>query len=192
MPRKTRSTAKSKTDKKAAKAPEAKPEVEAEDAAPVEPMGDDAVTAPAKPAPEPTPEPEPEAAPEPEPAPKSTVAGPDGGFGVPSDEPLAKKSEPRIRLKNLRNRRVDITLEHAVYCAEIGRCVCSKRDVVRARPIERKSKAMAHRIESILIAKSIILGPLGTSEPLHAAAKKCADVKAKLVNRPQKLQILPA
>ena len=170
---------KSKTAKKAAKPKDVKSEVKADP----------------KPEPDPTPAddkaPVVEAKPDP-PKRKSLVCGPDGGFGVPSDEPILKKGEPRCRVKNMRNKRVDITLEHDVYCNGLGRCVCSSRVVIRERRIERKSKAMAPRRETIRIPKSFILPPMGESEPLHAAVKECADVKSKLLNRPQKLMIVPA
>lgn len=150
-----------------------------------------------KPSAEPkTDEPKPGAKPDPEPKedpkPKPQVSGPNGEFGVPSDEPVLKRGEPGIRLKNLRNKAVGITLEHEVYCAAIGRCVCSARDVMRERRIERKSTAMAYRVETIRIPKSINLAPMGVSEPLHEAVKNCADVRPKLINRPQKLKVVPA
>jgi len=186
----TKSTKKTPAKKKPAANPEPEKKAEEPEAAPEPPAEDEPVP---DHEPEPAPEPEPKAEAEPEPAPApSTIAGPAGEFGIPSAEPVIKAPEPKIKIKNLRNRRVDITLEHAVYCAAIGRCVCSRREVIRERPLERKSRAMVHRKETILIPKSIILAPLGTSEPLHKAAEQCADVRSKVINRPQKLKILPA
>lgn len=127
-----------------------------------------------------------------EPVSEYMVSGPSGEFGVPSEEPVVKKDERRVRLVNLRNKTIVVSLEHDVYCAAIGRCVCSRRDVVRERRIERKSTAQAPRVERILIPQTINIGPKGSSGPLHEAVQRCADVRTKLINRPQKLRIVPA
>ena len=128
----------------------------------------------------------------PKPERKLKVTGPGGGFGVPSEEPLVKADERKVKLKNLQNRSVDITLEHEVYCKAIGRCVCAERDMVRFEQIERGSKEQAPRIRRKRLPKSLILAPLGESVPLNEAVKGCADVRSKLINRPQKLKVLPA
>jgi hypothetical protein len=127
----------------------------------------------------------------PTPPPDRKVSGPAGEFGVPSAAPVWKKGEPGCRIKNLRNKAVDVSLDHETYCAEVGRCVCAERDVAREKLIERGSKAQAISYERIKLAKAIRIPPMGISEPLHEAAKQCADVTTKVMSRPQKLKILP-
>lgn len=127
----------------------------------------------------------------PEPPEETKVVGPSGGFGVPSPEDLVANGEPAIRLKNLRNRPVDIMLDHDSYCAAIDRCVCAERDVLRWERYERKSAAQRLVKRRVKLARTVIIPPLGVSEPLHEAVTKCADVAPKLANRPQKLKIAP-
>jgi hypothetical protein len=122
---------------------------------------------------------------------KSKVVGPDGGFGVPSSEPLAKPEERRIRLVSLYRRPMDITLEHEVYCAALGRCVCSTRAVGRWKRVEKGSRAQALRETELRIPKSFTLRPGKKSEPLHEAAQRCTDVKIRLTRRPKHMKILP-
>lgn len=122
---------------------------------------------------------------------KSKVAGPDGGFGVPSAEPLAKPEERKVRLVSLYRRPMDITLEHEVYCAAIGRCVCSTRAVGRWQRVEKGSRDQALREVEIRIPKSFTLRFGEESEPLHEAAQRCTDVKNHLTCKPQHIKILP-
>jgi len=129
-----------------------------------------------------------EAAPE-EPAPKSV--GQPGTFAKPSSEPLVADGERRVVLVNLQNRSIDVTLEHAVYCQAVGRCVCGSRDVFRRVRKERKSREEIVRRVPMLVAKSITIAPRGTSEPLHEAVRKCADAIAKTRANPPKIQIKP-
>lgn len=188
-------TSKPKAKKPATKKPADKPPVEPEPKA-------------EEPAPPAEPEPKPEQAPKPKveapggpegdprvkgpnPPPDRKVAGPAGEFGVPSEEPVWKKGEPGVRFKNLRNKAVDINLDHAVYCAAAGRCVCAERDVPREVLVERGSKAQAIHYKRIKLARAVRIPPMGISEPLHKAAIMCPDVEPKLLNRPQKLKILP-
>lgn len=178
-----------------------------------EPAPEDTPEAPPPPpAPEPEPKSKPEQAPEPEPKPKveapggpdgdprvkgpkpppdRKVAGPAGEFGVPSEEPTHKAGEPGVRLKNLRNKPIFVSLDHEIYCAAAGRCTCSTRDVARETLIERGSKAQRMEYKRILMPRSVMIPAMGVSEPLHAAVKKCPDVAQKLHNRPQKIKIMP-
>jgi hypothetical protein len=123
---------------------------------------------------------------------KSKVVGPDGGFGVPSDEPLAKPEERKVRLVSLYRRPMDITLEHEIYCKALGRCVCSTRAVGRWERVEKGSRAQTLREREIRIPKSFTLRFGEKSEPLHEAAQRCTDVKNHSNCKPQHLKVLPA
>ncbi len=156
---------------------------------PEEPEAPKAEVKPAeKPKAKPTPKAETPKAPKPK---KSKVVGPDGGFGVPSVEPLARPEERKIRLVSLYRRPMDITLEHEVYCKALGRCVCSTRAVGRWERVEKGSREQALRERELRIPKSFTLRFGDKSEPLHEAAQRCTDVKIRLTRKPQHLKILP-
>lgn len=125
-------------------------------------------------------------------APKAKVADSRGGFGVPSDKPVVKKAEPKIQLKNVWGRPIDVTLEHAVYCATIGRCVCADRSVIRFERVEKGSREQVARRKDIKLPKSFRLAPGQTSEVLHEAATRCADVKNHSNCKPMHLKVVPA
>lgn len=125
-------------------------------------------------------------------APKPKVADMRGGFGVPSEAPVVTKAEPKIQLVNVWGRPLDIELEHSVYCAEIGRCVCAERSVVRFERVEKGSKEQVPRRKDIKLPKSFRLAPGQTSEVLHEAAIRCADVKNHSKCKPIHLKVIQA
>lgn len=125
----------------------------------------------------------------PEPDNRANQAGQKGAFAKESAEPLVKTGEPSVVLINLQTRSIDVTLEHAVYCEAVGRCVCGDRKVFRRVRKERKSREEIIRTVDLKVARSISIPPRGKSEPLHEAAKQCADVVAKTRTRPAKIQI---
>jgi hypothetical protein len=125
-------------------------------------------------------------------APKPKLADERGGFGVPSEKPVVKEAEPKVQLKNVWGRPIDVELEHDVYCVEVDRCVCAVRSVIRFERVERGSKEQVPRRKDIKLPMSFRLAPGQTSGVLHEAATRCADVKNHSKCKPMHLKVIPA